>query len=414
MNSAKKILVAEDEVHIAMAIKTILKKAFPGIVIDHAKNGAEAWEKAQSGGYQAILSDWNMPKKNGDEFLADVRGNSALANIPFLMLTARGDRDSFSEAVNAGVTDYVVKPFKPTELIAKLKTVLAKDQTKQEALPCANASPTELVVERFKQGFDRLPMLPEVMAKLNDLFNRDDVRVEEIAQVIELDASVAMQLISVANSPLLRTSSDCLTVNAAIARLGFEMTQNYVMSLACKGMFVSTNTVLNEVMEDLWWHSLATAYCSKLLARAVPGAKPEKLFLLGLLHDIGKLLLVAIVDDLSKTHDCFDAAAVKTVMERMHPDFGSALLKRWEYSEEFQNIAHFHHVPFNSEDISSELLIIYLANLMVRKIGFGNDEEELENVASSQAAIKLGLNNEVIAAVLDETNQSLAAVKGIF
>ncbi len=413
MNSPQKILIAEDEVHIAKAIVAILKKGLPGFIIDHAKNGADAWEKAKSGTYQIIISDWNMPKKNGDELLSDLRCNENTVTTPFIMLTAKGDKDSYEAALEAGANGYVVKPFKTPEFIAKVKGVLDINGSACVIETVNDSSPIELVIDKFKQGYVKLPVLPEVVVKVSELFERGEVAIDELARVVELDAAIASQLISVANSPLVRGSSDCISVDRAITRLGLDETKSYVVALSHKGMLVSENWILKGVLEDLWWHSLAIAYCAKILARELDHQQPEKLFLFGLLHDIGKLLLVSIVDDLSKSNSCFDEPAVKGVMQKLHSDFGAVLLKEWKYNDEFQNIAQYHHVPFSSNEVSVELLIVYLANLMVSKIGFAKDEAELANVTSSQAATKLGVSNKMITSMLEEANACLLAVKQV-
>ena len=411
MSNSKKILIAEDEIHIAMAVKAIMKKALPDYVVEHAKNGAEAWQMATANVYQLIISDWNMPKKNGDELLVDLRNNKETEKTPFIMLSARGDRDSYDIAIKAGANDYVVKPFKTPEFIAKVKGLLEADSLGQRSGIIESKCLTDLVVDKFKQGYANLPVLPEVVLKLNELFENDDVKIEEIAQVIKLDSAIAIKLISIANSPLVRGSSGCLSVERAITRLGLNETKNYAIALSNKGMLVSDNKILKQVLDDLWWHSLATAYCAKLLARKLNNPQDEKLFLLGLLHDVGKLLLVSIVDDLSKSNPGIDEAAVEEVMEKLHSDFGAVLIESWKFGGEFQNVVHFHHAPFDSGDVSFELLVIYLANLMIDCSG--NEVEGVEAVASSQAAMKLGLTSEMIMAVIAETNESVACVRQI-
>lgn len=124
MDEVKKILIAEDEFHIAKAIIAILKKAFPGVVVEHAKNGEVALGMVLADEYCLIISDWNMPKMNGDQLLAEIRVGENSSSLPFVMLTARGDRDSVEEALAAGADDYVVKPFKTPEFVAKIKELI--------------------------------------------------------------------------------------------------------------------------------------------------------------------------------------------------------------------------------------------------------------------------------------------------
>jgi len=411
MSDPKKILIAEDEVHIAMAVKAILKKGVPDYVIDHAKNGAEAWDMATSNKYRLIISDWNMPKKNGDELLVDLRNHRDTANIPFIMLSARGDRDSYEAAIKAGANDYVVKPFKTPEFIAKVKGLLETDALNQAADVAQEKCLIDLVVDKFKQGDANLPVLPEIVMKLNELFETDDMKFEELARVIEMDPAIAIKLISIANSPLVRGSSDCLSVERAIMRLGLDETKNYAIALSNKGMLVSDNKILKQVLDKLWWHSLETAYCAKLLARKLNSTQADKMFLLGLLHDVGKLLLVRIIDDLSKSLSEIDEIIVEEVMGKLHSGFGSVLIKSWKFGDEFQNVVRFHHAPFDSEDVSFELLVIYLANLIID--GVGKDMEGVVNISSSQAAVKLGVTNDMIMTVVEEANECMVSVRKV-
>ncbi len=408
MSGVKKILVADDEIHIAMAIKAILKKALPGYVVDHAKNGVEAWKMASTNDYQLVISDWNMPKKNGDELLSDLRKNNDTSKTPFMMLTARGDRDSYAVAAKAGVDDYLIKPFKAAEFVLKVKGLLEHETAGLLGGVQAECL-ADLVVDRFKKGYTNLPVLPKVVKNFNKLFESGDVTIEDIVKVVELDSAIALKLISIANSPLVRGASDCLSVERAITRLGLPETKNYIVALANKGVLVSENIILKKVLEDLWWHSLETAYCAKLLAIMLNHSNPDKLFLLGLLHDVGKLLLVSIVDDLSITWSEIDKAAVDEIMDSLHADFGSVLIRAWNFGDEFYDIVHFHHSPFDSENISFELLVIYLANLILG----GDDGKDAVEITSSQAAIRLGLKSDMIMSVIEKTNEYVASARRV-
>ncbi len=73
-----------------------------------------------------ILCDWEMPEMTGEEFLRWIREQEHYADLPFIMVTSRGERDFIVKAVQAGVSDYLGKPFKPESLVAKVTKVLAK------------------------------------------------------------------------------------------------------------------------------------------------------------------------------------------------------------------------------------------------------------------------------------------------
>lgn len=123
MSTQKTILIAEDDYAISLAIKTIITQSFEcGLVI--AKDGEEAWQAVQNQNIDLVVSDWNMPLKTGEELLKEIRENDRLAHLPFLMLTARSDKDSVLNAIDAGVTEYMHKPFDRQTLIDKISKLL--------------------------------------------------------------------------------------------------------------------------------------------------------------------------------------------------------------------------------------------------------------------------------------------------
>lgn len=123
MSALKKILIAEDDYAISLAIKTIVN-ASCACELTIAKDGEAAWQAIQTQDFDLIISDWNMPLMTGEELLKNVRDNNQTTNTPFLMLTARSDKNSVIDAINSGVTAYMHKPFVRQALIEKVTTLL--------------------------------------------------------------------------------------------------------------------------------------------------------------------------------------------------------------------------------------------------------------------------------------------------
>ena len=113
MAAPKRILIAEDDYAIALALKTIVSGNIP-CELEMAGNGGEAWDLLQKQHFDLVISDWNMPVKTGAQLRLDMEQEPRLAAIPFIMLTARADKDSVVQAIKAGITDYVHKPFDRT------------------------------------------------------------------------------------------------------------------------------------------------------------------------------------------------------------------------------------------------------------------------------------------------------------
>ena len=124
MNLAKlKTLVVDDMSSMRMMIKSVLRDN--GIVdIVEAADGEKAVELLAKGRIDLVICDWDMPNMNGLAFLRHVRADAAMARLPFIMLRANADRDHVERAIEAGVSDYLAKPFKPPDLIRKVLRVL--------------------------------------------------------------------------------------------------------------------------------------------------------------------------------------------------------------------------------------------------------------------------------------------------
>ena len=117
-----RVLVVDDFATMRRIIKGVLKQlGFSNII--EAEDGDVALEELKKDEYGLILADWNMPNMSGLELLKAVRSDKDLQRIPFIMVTAEGQKDNILEAVKAGVSNYVIKPFTPETINEKLKKV---------------------------------------------------------------------------------------------------------------------------------------------------------------------------------------------------------------------------------------------------------------------------------------------------
>ncbi len=148
MNNIKKpqILVVEDEEPISILIKYNLEKN--GFDVTQAFDGEEALEKIDIKTPDLIILDWMLPNKSGIEVLSDIRGMSYTADIPVILLTARGQEGDKLAGFEKGADDYITKPFSPKELIARIKALIKR--TKPSLLK-ANISYHEIEFDSEKK-----------------------------------------------------------------------------------------------------------------------------------------------------------------------------------------------------------------------------------------------------------------------
>jgi len=117
-----KILVVDDTAVMRRVAKNILKKLRYANV-EEAANGQEALQKLHSETYGFVVSDWNMPVMTGIEMLRTIQADDKLKTIPVLMITAEAQQGNLVEAIQAGVSNYIVKPFTAETMQEKLEQI---------------------------------------------------------------------------------------------------------------------------------------------------------------------------------------------------------------------------------------------------------------------------------------------------
>ncbi|MBY4676537.1 phosphate regulon transcriptional regulator PhoB [Marinobacterium arenosum] len=128
MSSSKKVLIVDDEAPIREMIAVALEMA--GYECVEADSANQAHSLIVDNKPDMVLLDWMMPGTSGVEFARRLRKDEMTADIPIIMLTAKGEEDSKIKGLEAGVDDYIIKPFSPRELVARLKAVLRRTTPK--------------------------------------------------------------------------------------------------------------------------------------------------------------------------------------------------------------------------------------------------------------------------------------------
>lgn len=124
LDKRMRILVVDDFSTMRRIVRSLLKElGFENT--DEAEDGAVAFDKLKSGTFDFVITDWNMPNMNGLELIKAVRQESGINKLPVLMITAEATEECVSDAINAGVNSYIVKPFTANALSEKISSVLS-------------------------------------------------------------------------------------------------------------------------------------------------------------------------------------------------------------------------------------------------------------------------------------------------
>jgi two-component system, chemotaxis family, chemotaxis protein CheY len=120
-----RILVVDDFPTMRRIVRNLLKElGFSNV--DEAEDGAAGLAKLKAGGFEFVVSDWNMPNMDGLTMLKEIRADASISNLPVLMVTAEAKKENIIAAAQAGANGYVVKPFTAATLDEKLSKILEK------------------------------------------------------------------------------------------------------------------------------------------------------------------------------------------------------------------------------------------------------------------------------------------------
>ena len=230
-------------------------------------------------------------------------------------------------------------------------------------------NPTDLR-NRIEQLGD-LPTLPHVVQRLATMISSPTVSAEEIGTIIEKDQVLAAKVLRLANSPFYGFPSRIGSVSHAVIVLGFNVVKGLTLC-------ASALTIMKDAgMDQLWRHSLGVAITAKLLATRLEIKNPEELFVSGLLHDIGKVVLYVKWPDVGTCikdalmtrldHSLFDVERELTGLS--HAEIGGCLANAWHLPIALREPILYHHNPNQAKEATLQTAIVHVADILVKEIG---------------------------------------------
>ncbi len=258
----------------------------------------------------------------------------------------------------------------------------------------AAASVKEIIQEiiaQFKEGKITLPVLPRVVQDVDAVLNNPTAKSDELVAVIERDAVISIRLISVANSPYYRGLEQITSVRTAISRIGQLETRKLVTAIASKSLYETKNIKFRRLMERLWLHGLSSGYAAVGIARHLGLADAETYFFIGLVHEIGRVVLFKTLSERLPVTEPMDMGTLRASVAPFYPEFGSAMLKRWKYAATIIKAVAQHTATEISEEMPRESLVLHLANTVANHLDYRVFDED-PNAMPSQSPIALALN----------------------
>jgi HD-GYP domain-containing protein (c-di-GMP phosphodiesterase class II) len=269
------------------------------------------------------------------------------------------------------------------------------------------------ILQKFSAGKIVPPAMPQVVFELRHMIKRQSSSVKDVSDVLEKDPVISLRLISVAKSPVYKGYGDVKSVQVAIPRLGFKETLSIVMAISSKSLYEVKQPQFRVALDKMWGHSLACAYASKLIAQSLALGDPETIFLMGLIHDVGKVILLRAFAEIPQEKS-IDFATAMTAIQEAHQSIGNMLIKRWGFGDEFSRVVSLHEGVNFSSQTNKEILVVHLANMLTRKMGLSSFEWDGKDLVEVSSAQLLGLSSDAIGQVEEKVKEIIKDVAHLF
>jgi len=264
-------------------------------------------------------------------------------------------------------------------------------------------TPNELV-----SGVDKLVSLPEVCFLVNDLVNDPNSDVGQIGSVISQDPDLTARLLKLVNSSFYGFDTPIDTVSRAIMMVGLRELQHMVWASSAVETFTHMSPT-DANMAGYWRHSIFCAVTARILARECNILHPERMYVCGLLHDLGRLLIFnklpeaanKIIDQ-ERAHPDRDVSQIEAeILGYDHAQVGLALCQSWGLPDSIATAIGFHHAPDQATAYRLESAILHVANVMAHALEMG-DEEKFQERTNEKAWVLLNLSDDAIKRILQE------------
>ena len=260
-----------------------------------------------------------------------------------------------------------------------------------------------------------LPVLPEIARQVERLLRDERTTFPKIAEWVEREQSMAARILQVANSPIYATRERIHSLEQAVARLGLRETRHLLEAVIAENVFRTDNDDLVHMMRELWLHSVCTAYCNERIARTlgIPGS--EDYFIMGLFHDVGKLLILHLIESARKRSMIGEPKLSESVLKKLivkrHNDLGERLVRDWSYPSVFQTVIRRHNDARRLEPRAGPLSVTCVSNSVTHQLGYGFAPGKGHLASEGEIAEVLGVSLGALHELQDSLVETLERIK---
>jgi HD-like signal output (HDOD) protein/CheY-like chemotaxis protein len=357
----KRLLFVDDESMLLDGLRRVLRGMRGDWDMHFLTSAHAALEALQQENYDAIITDMRMPEMDGAKLLDLVKERHP--SVIRMVLSGQASRAAVLCSI-APAHQFLSKPCDPQELVARLAQAFAmRDLLANQSL--------KTIVSRLKS----IPSLPAIYDELTAALRCEDPSLAQIERIISRDPGMAAKILQLANSAFIGASGRVSNLLQAVSLIGTETVRTLVLSIHVFSQFDSNSAVAG-CLPSLWDHSVDTASLAQQIATSEnsPKAIVEESFTGGLLHDIGKVVLLAEMPrDYLPILQTNPDALTKLELERLgctHAQVGGYLMSVWGLPVPLVRAVVFHHSPAESAEMKfSSVTAVHAADAIA---GTGN------------------------------------------
>ena len=284
---------------------------------------------------------------------------------------------------------------------------------------CPHTSLMDIHPRELKGFVRELPTLPIIFQELFSRMQDPDAKISELADVIMRDQALTAKVLKLVNSAFYGQASRISTISRAIIIMGFHAVRSAALAVSVLDQFKDIESDASTfTLEGFWRHSIGVSCLAKQLSLVLRVAESEDAFVAGLLHDIGKLVMIQHfsedVEDLCRAateqhlawHDCENV-----LYPTNHANIGRALFRAWKFPDHVVEAVSCHHEPTRASRHAELTAIIHIADYFSGHMGCECPGATPPRAHSRDAAVLIGITpdlaNEAIQRAADEFEESL-------
>jgi putative nucleotidyltransferase with HDIG domain len=280
---------------------------------------------------------------------------------------------------------------------------------------------SQTMLDKITSTIGELPASPAIVSAVMGLTADLNASVEELGVVLAADATLTAKVLKLSNSSFYGRSRSVSSLREAILILGFYTLRSMVIASSTHSLYSRKDNA--KFGQKLWDHSLACGMASRMVARQIRHSRIEEIFIAGLLHDIGKMILGQklmgiydqVVKEVEKSGQCFHEVEFAKLGFN-HAELGASVLDKWNFPRELvEGVQHHHLIIDEPADIEISIgSVVGYANQLAKQVAAGFEDPNSDDLTLHPFAIRFEFSREDIDTMTDELRTRFVEEKHLF